>query len=118
MSGGGFHRYEIAGHYKGLEWPSTVYGTYFARLSAFAVEFGRKSLAEKFRFQRWCLFGFVSSDRGWAAAVLTLDAWRGQGAAQPYDEPKARALVAAAKAGLGPNDSASSGWAQIEREPL
>jgi len=51
-------------------------------------------------------------DPAWPGSV-----WR-QGASQRYDEPKARALVAAAKAGLGPNDSASSGWAQIKREPL
>jgi len=48
-------------------------------------------------------------DPAWPGSV-----WR-QGASQRYDEPKARALVAAAKAGLGPNDSASSGWAQIKR---
>jgi len=51
-------------------------------------------------------------DPAWPGSV-----W-GQGAAHPYDEPKARALVAAAKVGLGTNDSASSGWAQIKREPL
>ena len=48
-------------------------------------------------------------DPAWPGSV-----WR-QGASQRYDEPKARALVTAAKAGLGPNDSASSGWAQIKR---
>ena len=34
MSGGGFHPSEIVGHFKGLEWPSTVYGGHFAGLSA------------------------------------------------------------------------------------
>ena len=47
-------------------------------------------------------------DPAWPGSV-----WR-QGASQRYDEPKARALVAAAKAGS--NDSASSGWAQIKRK--
>ena len=48
-------------------------------------------------------------DPAWPGSV-----WR-QGASQRYDEPKARALVTAAKAGPGPNDSTSSGWAQIKR---
>ena len=49
-------------------------------------------------------------DPAWPGSV-----WR-QGGSHRYDEPKARALVAAAKAGLGSNDSASSGWAQIKRK--
>ena len=74
MSGGGFHRYEIAGHYKGLEWRSRVYGSYFARLSPLRSN-SAESLWPKNSVSKDGVCLGSSSDRGWAAAVLTLDAW-------------------------------------------
>ncbi len=71
MSGGGFHPSEIVGHFKGLEWPSTVYGGHFLRVCLpFEDERGRKSLAENFRFQRWCLFRGSSCPTGRAAPFV------------------------------------------------
>jgi hypothetical protein len=50
--GGGFSRSKIVGHYKGLEWPSTVYGSNFARLSACCARIRPKVSGRKLPFPK------------------------------------------------------------------
>ena len=78
-SGGGFRSSKIVGHYKGLEWPSTVYDGHFAGLPAVCGRMRPKVSGRKFPFPKMVfVLGSSPSDRVWAAAVLTLESETGE----------------------------------------